>query len=76
ASAAALRALSLRDDAGRPSPHPVLLLEDLFAALADASLPSTALLQLDLKESHAALAGFDRVAFDRAAGPFAAHLIV
>lgn len=75
-TAAALRALRLRDAAGIPSTDPVLVLEDLFAALAGATLPATALLQLDLKEDAAALAGFDAAAFARAAEPLARHLIV
>lgn len=72
----ALRALHLRHPGGSPASHPVLVLEDLFAALAGIALPATALLQLDLKETLPALDHFDAVAFGRAAAPLARHLIV
>lgn len=76
AAPAALRALRLRAGDGTPSRAPVLVLEDLFAALAAAPLPPTALLQLDLKEDAATLAGFDAHAFAAAAAPLVPHLIV
>lgn len=75
-AAATLRRLKLRDAEGAPGPDPVLLLEDLFAALAGIALPRTALLQLDLKETLAGITGFDAAAFGRAAAPLARHLIV
>lgn len=71
-----LRALHLRHPDGTPAPNPVLVLEDLFAALGGISLPETALLQLDLKETLSTLDRFDAAAFGRAATPLARHLIV
>jgi glycerophosphoryl diester phosphodiesterase len=71
-----LRALHLRHPDRTPAPDPVLVLEDLFAALDGLSLPETALLQLDLKETLPALDRFHAAAFGHAAAPLARHLIV
>jgi glycerophosphoryl diester phosphodiesterase len=76
AGSAALRGLRLRAADGSASAAPVLVLEDLFAALAGADLPATALLQLDLKEDLGAIAGIDLAAFAAAARPLAPHLIL
>lgn len=73
---AALRTLALRDASGQASGHRLLLLEDLLADLTTEALPEAALLQLDLKETTATLAGFDAALFGRAAAPLAGHLIV
>lgn len=50
ASAAYLRGLHIRDASGTPTDNPVLLLDDM-AALMKRSLPSTAVVQLDFKET-------------------------
>jgi glycerophosphoryl diester phosphodiesterase len=74
-SAAELRTLSLRREDGTMSAEPLMLLGDLTAALADETLPPSALLQLDLKERAEALTPGDIAAF-HTAGPLAHHLIV
>jgi glycerophosphoryl diester phosphodiesterase len=51
ASPADLRRLRIRDNDGRPTGNPVLLLADV-AALVRRHRPTQALLQLDLKETH------------------------
>lgn len=53
--ASVLRTLNLRDNSGTILPEKVLLLEDLCALLDDKPAHPEALLQLDLKETRAAL---------------------
>lgn len=72
-----LRALWLRDNDGRPTAHPLMLLEDLAALLAGAgALDPRALLQLDLKEDRGALTDADIAAFKRIVAPVAGNMIL
>ncbi|GAA3956121.1 glycerophosphodiester phosphodiesterase [Gordonia caeni] len=75
-SATYLRSLTLRDPDGRPSDSPVLLLEDLAGLLDGASLPATAMLQLDVKVSASALDPGIVDAFARTVKPIARHTIL
>jgi glycerophosphoryl diester phosphodiesterase len=75
-SAAELRRLKLRHEDGMMSAEPLMLLGDLTAALANESLPPSALLQLDLKERAEALTPEYIAAFRTAAAALARHLIV
>jgi glycerophosphoryl diester phosphodiesterase len=76
ASAAAIRALRLRDNDGVPSSDPVLLLEDLAGLIARGGVHPAALLQLDYKEDAAALTPRAVTTFGRALGPTAPHFIL
>lgn len=75
-TAAGLRALALRDETGRDSRHPVLLLDDLAELLAGPALGSSAMLQLDFKQDARALDARSVAAFAAAVEPIAAHLIL
>ncbi len=61
-----LRTLRLRDNAGRPTDEPVMLLDDLARLIAGAGAHPDALLQLDYKEDAAALTPEAVAAFSRA----------
>lgn len=75
-SAAALRALQLRDNAGQPIAERVMLLEDLCALLTEQQPHSQALLQLDYKQDRAALDAETIRRFGDSVGPFGAHMIL
>jgi glycerophosphoryl diester phosphodiesterase len=76
-TASTIRALQLRDPAGRPTAHRPMLLEDLCALIAqDGAAAPTAVLQLDLKED---APGIDAVVVDTFAAavtPVARHFIL
>ena len=76
AEPAALRGLRLRDPDGRPSAHPVLLLEDLAALVADGPCHTQALLQLDMKTAAPEMTPADVAGFARAVAPVARHMIL
>ncbi|MCM2291418.1 glycerophosphodiester phosphodiesterase [Allorhizobium sp. BGMRC 0089] len=76
ASASLLRGLYLRDDAGKASPHRVMLLEDLAALLLAEGCAETALLQLDLKEENDALTQEVVLRFSATIAPVARHMIL
>jgi glycerophosphoryl diester phosphodiesterase len=71
-----LRALRLRDAAGQPTGHPVMLLEDLCTLLERSPAHPDALLQLDCKEDETVLDARTIETFARATGPVAGSLIV
>jgi glycerophosphoryl diester phosphodiesterase len=75
-SAATLRSLRLRDNAGTPTGQPVMLLEDIAALLAQGGLHPQALLQLDYKENQVALDTQTIANFARSVGPVARHMIL
>lgn len=75
-SAATLRSLHLRDDAGNAIPDHVMLLEDLAALLAKGGLHPDALLQLDYKEDAAALDERAIANFKHSIGPVAHCMIL
>lgn len=75
-SAAALRKLHLRDNAGVPIADKVMLLDDLCALLAERGAHRDALLQLDFKESQTALTPEVVDSFGRAVAPVAASMIL
>jgi len=75
-SAATLRDLHLRDNAGAPIADKVMLLEDLCALLAENGAHPEALLQLDFKESMAALTPEVIDNFARAVMPVAGSMIL
>ncbi|HTN60580.1 MAG TPA: glycerophosphodiester phosphodiesterase family protein [Devosia sp.] len=75
-SAAELRDLHLRDNAGAEIVEPVLLLEDLSALLGGEEIHPEALLQLDYKEDAAALDAVAIANFARSVGPMARHMIL
>lgn len=64
-----LRTLRLRDDAGLATEHPLLLVTDLGALVADSVPHPQALLQLDLKEDASAITLADVEAFAGAMAP-------
>lgn len=76
ASAATLRGLRLRDEAGAPLDEPVMLLEDLADLIAREGAHPDALLQLDYKEDAAALDAPALATFRRALAPVAPHVIL
>jgi len=69
ATADQLRKLFLRDTNGAPSPHRIMLIEDLARLLADSACGKGAVLQLDLKEMVDGLAEADVAAFAAAIAP-------
>ncbi|HEY4200133.1 MAG TPA: glycerophosphodiester phosphodiesterase [Devosiaceae bacterium] len=71
-----IRQLRLRDNAGQPTTHPVMLLEDLAALLAEGGLHPEAILQLDFKEDLSVLTPRDITAFRTIVGPVATHMIL
>ncbi len=75
-SAEGLRALTLRDNAGRDTSVPVALLGDLCRDIAQATIGDGALLQLDLKETSATLTDADIAAFARDVAPVQRHMIL
>ena len=80
-TAADLRRLKLRDNAGHPTDHPLMLFEDLAATVTNANADAyaihpDALLQLDLKELDTTFTPADIAAFQHAATPIAANTIL
>lgn len=75
-SAAVLRELHLRDNAGQPIADKVMLLEDLAALIARDGAHPDGLLQLDFKEDAAALNPAVIANFAEALGPVARHFIL
>lgn len=71
-----LRHLNLRGNDGHPLPDKVLLLEDLCGLLVDNPPHPDALLQLDFKESHAALDPLTVENFSHAVAPVAEAMIL
>lgn len=76
ASAETLRRLRLLDNDGAPTAEPVMLLEDLAALIAGASVHPDALLQLDYKEDAAALTPRAVATFATALASVAPHVIL
>ncbi|MCE6075669.1 glycerophosphodiester phosphodiesterase [Agrobacterium vitis] len=76
ASAEQLRSLFLRDYTGQPSPHRVMLIEDLGQVLASNSYRAGAVLQLDLKEKASDLTEKDIAAFVAAIEPVRERVIL
>lgn len=76
ASAATLRRLNLRDEAGSPIEDRVMLLEDLADLIAREEAHPESLLQLDYKEDAAALDAATIATFQRTLGSGAAHFIL
>jgi glycerophosphoryl diester phosphodiesterase len=77
ASAVTLRGLHLKDAAGRPTVHRLMLLEDLAALIAAGDgISPDALLQLDLKEDAPALGAKEVATFGASITPVARHFIL
>ena len=77
ASAALLRSLHLKDAAGQPTAHRLMLLEDLATLLASGEgIAPEAILQLDLKEDVAALGDREVATFAASITPVARHFIL
>jgi glycerophosphoryl diester phosphodiesterase len=77
ASAALLRGLHLKDAAGRPTAHRLMLLEDLAGLLAAGDgISPDAILQLDLKEDAPALGAKEVATFAASITPVARHFIL
>lgn len=76
ASSDHLRGLRLRDQAGIPTDHHIMLLEDLAALLAKKAVGAGAVLQLDLKETAPRIGKREIEAFKQAVQPIAQHLIL
>lgn len=76
ASADTLRGLYLRDSAGAPTHHRILLLEDLAALLTEKTFGTDAVLQLDLKETAPRIGAREIETFKQAVQPIAQHLIL
>ncbi|HVW92580.1 MAG TPA: glycerophosphodiester phosphodiesterase family protein [Devosia sp.] len=75
--APAIRELFLRDDAGAPTHHRPMLLEDLCALIAaDPDISPDSVLQLDLKETEAGLDAAVAAGFAAAVAPVARHFIL
>jgi glycerophosphoryl diester phosphodiesterase len=75
-TAAELRALHLRDNAGAPIPDKVMLLEDLAQLLAQGDVHPDALLQLDYKQDATVLDAVTVANFAAAIGPVAPNMIL
>ena len=75
-TAADLRRLKLRDNAGNPTELPVLLFDDLCAAVAVGKVHPQSLLQLDLQEPGTVFTAADINAFQQAAAPVARNMIL
>lgn len=75
-SAAEIRALQLRDNAGQPIADHVMLLGDLCALLQQTPPHPDALLQLDYKENQGPLSLEAIAAFSRSVGPVAGNMIL
>ncbi|AJD45201.1 glycerophosphodiester phosphodiesterase [Rhizobium sp. SEMIA 4085] len=71
-----LRGLQLRDDAGVPADHPVMLIDDLGQLLLAGECDENAVLQLDLKEASASIRDVDITAFAAAMSPVARSVIL
>lgn len=77
ASAATLRGLHLKDAAGRPTAHRLMLLEDLAALLAAGDgISPDGILQLDLKEDAPGLGDKEVATFAASITPVAKHFIL
>ncbi len=76
ASADYLRGLNLRDKAGAPTAHPVMLIDDLGALLAGTERNGDAVLQLDLKEASSSIRDSDIAAFAEAIAPVSRAVIL
>lgn len=77
ASAETLRGLNLRDAEGQPTPHRLMLLEDLAALLAAGEgISPDAVLQLDLKEDAPAIDPGLVAGFAASVTPVAHHFIL
>ncbi|MEF2073119.1 glycerophosphodiester phosphodiesterase [Consotaella aegiceratis] len=72
----ALRALFRRDNDGRPTRSPVLVLADLPTVFENEDIPESSLLQLDLKEDRAAIEPADVAAFAAAVTPLKRNAIL
>lgn len=75
-TAAELRALHLRGNAGEPIADRVMLLEDLAALLRGRDIHPDALLQLDYKEDAAALDAAAIASFAHSVTPLGRHIIL
>jgi glycerophosphoryl diester phosphodiesterase len=75
-TAAELRALNLRDNAGAPIADKVMLLEDLAQLLAQGDVHADALLQLDYKQDATVLDAVTVANFAAAVGPVAPNMIL
>lgn len=73
---AAIRGLTLRDNAGVIIDEPVMLLDDLCALIISAGMHPDALLQLDYKEDEHVLDALALDNFARATRPVAGNMIV
>ena len=71
-----LRGLRLRDHAGLPTDHPVMLVGDLAQLLLSGECHENAVLQLDLKEASANIREADIAAFASAIAPVAQSVIL
>jgi glycerophosphoryl diester phosphodiesterase len=71
-----LRGLVLRDNDGRPTDQPLMLLDDLAALVASGEVHPGALLQLDLKTGAEALTPADILAFGQAIRVMDAQVIL
>jgi len=76
ATAAELRTLTRRDNAGLATETPIALLGDLCQRLAETRIGAGALLQLDLKETSETLTETDIQAFARDVAPVQRHLVL
>ncbi len=75
-TAADLHRLKLRDNAGNPTDHPLMLFDDLCAMVAGGMVHPDALLQLDLKEQGTIFTAADVTGFQHAVTPVAANMIL
>jgi glycerophosphoryl diester phosphodiesterase len=73
---AQLRGLVLRDNDGRPTDQPLMLLDDMAALVASAGARPDALLQLDLKTGAEVLTPADIAAFGQAMQRMGARMIL
>jgi glycerophosphoryl diester phosphodiesterase len=71
-----LRTLRLRDDTGRPTDSPVLILDDLPGLLTGTGIHPEALLQLDFKQTAADLNDKALESFADAVAPIGRHTIL
>ncbi|WP_086999167.1 glycerophosphodiester phosphodiesterase [Rhizobium sullae] len=71
-----LRGLQLRDQAGLPTDHPVMLIGDLGQLLLAGGCHENAVLQLDLKEESASIRDVDITAFTSAMSSVARSVIL
>ncbi len=71
-----LRGLFLRDNQGRPTTEPLMLLEDVGDLLADCNAGDGALFQLDIKTAATDLTGADLAAFGAVVGRLGVDVIL